>query len=324
MRVFVTGASGFIGTTLVKELVKEGHHVIGLARSPQSAERLRRVGAEPHAGTLTDLTSLRSGAEKTDGVVHLAYMHALSQIPLRQRLGLFVGGRPSGIVSRFVRITTQADRAAIDALGETLRDSARPLVTAFGTLGLAAPGKHWRAPANERDAPDPRSPGFGRAQVEQTVATWAERGVRTSIIRLPPTVHGYGRAGFVSELIRIARKRNLSAYPVDGANRWPAVHVEDAARLFRLALESGQAGTTYHGVAEEGIALKGIAETIAHALHLPCQSLPTESRGGHFGWLGAFVGLDNPAEAALTRAALDWGPTQVGLLADLEQGTLFS
>ena len=323
MRVFVTGASGFIGTILIKELVKEGHHVMGLARSPQAAERLRRVGAEPHAGALTDLTSLRSGAEKSDGVVHLAYMHALSQIPLRQRLGLLLGGPPSGIVSRFVRITTQADRAAIDALGATLRNSGRPLVTAFGTLGLAAPGKHWQVPANEKEPPDPRSPGFGRAQVEQAVGAWAEHGVRASIIRLPPTVHGYGRAGFVSELIRIARKRRLSAYPIDGAHRWPAVHVEDAARLFRLALESGQAGMTYHGVAEEGIALKDIAETIARALHLPCQSLPVERCGSHFGWLGAFVGLDNPTEAALTRAALDWVPAQTGLLTDLEEGPFF-
>lgn len=323
MRIFVTGASGFIGTALIKELLKEGHQVIGLARSPQSADRLRRVGAEPHAGALTDLDSLRSGAEKSDGVVHLAYMHALSQIPLRQRLGLFVGGLPSGIVSRFVRTMTQADRAAIDALGETLRDSGRPLVTAFGTLGLAAPDKHWRLPANESDAPDPRSPGFGRALIEQTVRAWAEHGVRTSIVRLPPTVHGDGRAGFVSELIRIARKRKLSAYCVDGANRWPAVHVEDAARLFRLALESGHAGMTYHGVAEQGIALKGIAETIARGLHLPCRSLTAESCGSHFGWLGAFVGLDNPAEAAFTWAALDWAPAQAGLLADLEQGTFF-
>ncbi len=318
MRVFVTGASGFIGTALVNELLGAGHRVCGLARSPRSAALLRQVGAEPHVGSLSDLDSLRRGVEASDGVVHLAYMHALSQIPLRQRLGLLVGGLPSGIVSRFLQSTSSADRTAIDTLGASLRGSGRPLVTAFGTLGLAVPGQQRAAPASESDVPDPRSPGFGRAEVEQSVNAWAEHGVRASIIRLPPTVHGHGQAGFVSQMIAVARRRKLSAYPAGGANRWPAVHVEDAARLFHRALEAGHAGATYHAVAEEGVTLAAIAGTIARRLELPCQPLPAERCASHFGWLGAFVALDNPATAAHTRQALSWNPTQAGLLADLE------
>lgn len=320
MRVFVTGATGYIGSALVKELIRAGHVVVGLARSDRAEAALRRVGAIVHLGSLTDLDSLRKGASTADGVIHLAYMHGLGQIPLRERLGIFLGGGPAGIVSRFVGVTTRADKRAIDAIGETLSGSGRPMVTTFGTMGLAVPGHIRAAPATERDHPDPRSPGFGRARVERAVQAWAERGVRASVIRLPPTVYGPGNAGFVSELIKIAGKKAVSAFPGDGENRWPAVHRNDAARLFRLALEDGSPGACYHGVAEEGIPVRSIAGAISQMLDVPHRSIPSERVAGHFGWLAPFVSIDNASSAQQTTAALNWHPSNAGLLEEIVQG----
>jgi nucleoside-diphosphate-sugar epimerase len=320
MRVFVTGASGFIGSAVVKELIASGHVVMALARSDKSAAALEKMGAAPRRGSLTELETLRTAAADADGVIHLAYMHSLAQIPVRQRLGIFLGGAPGGIVSRFVRATALADRRAIDALGAGLRGSGRPLVTTFGTLGLAATGRVVCAPATEADMPDPQSPGFGRAQVEQAVEVWAKRGVRASIVRLAPSVHGEDDAGFVSQLIRIARAKKHSAFVGDGRHRWPAVHRADAARLFRLALEKGAAGARYHGVAEPGIAQRDIAEAIGRRLHLPCRAITSDDAARHFGWLAPFVGVDNPTSAEYTRTALDWHPREADLLRDLEHG----
>lgn len=320
MRVFVTGASGFIGTALVRELVDAGHAVSALARTERSAAALRRLGVEPIPSSLTNPHVLREAAARSDGVIHLAYMHKLGQIPLPRRLSIFFGGAPSGIVSRFVQTTTVADQRAIDALGEGLRGSGRPLVTTFGTLGLGAPGHVGPAPATEADNPNPNSPGFVRATVEKNVEMWAERGVRASIIRLAPAVHGPGDAGFVSELARIARARKLSGYLEDGCMRWPAVHRADAARLFRLALEKGEPGARYHGVAEAAIAQRDIAEAIAQRLELSCQSIPTERAASHFKWLTPFLCVDNATSAEHTRAELDWQPRGPGLLKNLTEG----
>ncbi len=317
MRVFVTGANGFIGSALVQELIGAGHSVVGLARTAEAAEALRRRGAIPHPGALTDLESLRTVASNCDGVIHLAFIHGLSQITLRTRLRVLLGGRPGNIASRFMQVATQADQRALEVFGSCLQGSARPLVSTFGTLGLTSPGKAWPSPATETDAPDPRSPGFGRAQAERIVQTWAHRGVRASIIRLAPTVHGEGNAGFATELVRIARRKGAAAYLGDGRNRWPAVPRTDAARLFRLALEHAPAGACYHGVAEEGIPLRDLAGAIARRLNLPCQALPTEQASSHFGWLAPFVGLDNFTSAQETQAALAWQPSQPGLLAHL-------
>ena len=317
MRVFVTGANGFIGSALVQELTGAGHSVVGLARTTEAAEALRRRGATPHAGALTDLDSLRAAASNCDGVIHLAFIHRLSQITLRNRLQVLFGGRPGNIASRFMQVATQADQGAIDALGSSLRGSARPLVSTFGTLGLTSPGKAWPSPATETDPPDPRSPGFGRALAERSVQAWAHRGVRASIIRLAPTVHGEGNAGFATELIRIARRTGAAAYLGEGRNRWPAVQRTDAARLFRLALEQASAGACYHGVAEEGIPLRDLAGAIARRLNVPCQALAPEQASRHFGWLAPFVGLDNFTSAQQTQAALAWRPEPPGLLAHL-------
>lgn len=317
MRVFVTGANGFIGSALVQELIGAGHSVVGLARTIEAADALRRRGATPHPGALTDLDSLRTAVSNCDGVIHLAFIHGLSQVTLLNRLHILLGGRPGSIASRFMHVATQADQRAIEVLGSCLQGSARPLVTTFGTLGLTSPGRAWPSPATEADAPDPRSPGFGRALAERTVETWAHRGVRTSIIRLAPAVHGEGNAGFATELIRIARRTGTAAYLGEGRNRWPAVARIDAARLFRLALEHAPAGACYHGVAEEGIPLRDLAGAIARRLNLPCQALAPDQASRHFGWLAPFVGLDNFTSAQQTQAALAWRPEQPGLLAHL-------
>lgn len=259
MRVFVTGATGFVGAAVVRELIAAGHAVVGLARSEIGAKALLAAGAQPHRGDLDDPESLRRGAAISDGVIHLAFMHGLSKASITGRLQVLFGGLPSGIVSRFMTVTTEADRRAIDTLGAALKGSGRPLVTTFGTMGLA-PGLPVATPATEHDMPDPRSPGAGRAASEEVVERWASLGVRASMVRLAPSVHGDGDTGLIPQLIGVARKKRASAYIGNGLNRWPAVHRRDAARLFRLALERGFAGARYHGVAEEGVTFREIAE----------------------------------------------------------------
>jgi nucleoside-diphosphate-sugar epimerase len=233
MRVFVTGATGFVGAAVVKELIGAGHAVTALARSEEKAQALRAKGIEPHRGDIDDLDSLRSAAAAADGVIHLAFMHGLSQVPFQKRLRILFGGLPTGIVSRFLAVSAEADRRAIETVGAALKGSGRPFVTTFGAMGVAHAASRSPRPATENDSPAADSPGIARALTEETVEALASLGVRATMVRLAPSVHGDGDTGFVPQLIALARKKGNSAYIGDGANRWAAVHRADAARLFR-------------------------------------------------------------------------------------------
>jgi nucleoside-diphosphate-sugar epimerase len=292
MRVFVTGASGFIGSAVVTELIEAGHKVIGLARSDSSARAVEATGAQVHRGDLEDLDSLRAGAQGADGVIHLAYNHDFTDY--------------SG--------AAETDRRAIDALGDALVGSDRPLVVTSGLAGFAL-GRTM----TEDDAADPNSPRLS----EHAAMALTGRGVRVSVLRLPPSVHGENDHGFVPRLIEIARDKGVAAYPGDGSNRWPAVHRFDAARLFRLALEKAPAGARLHAIGDEGIPVRDIAGVIGRHLDVPVRSIAPEQAGDHFGWLGMFFSLDVPASSALTRELLGWRPTFQGLLDDLEEGHYF-
>jgi nucleoside-diphosphate-sugar epimerase len=292
MRVFVTGASGFIGSAVVSELIDAGHQVLGLARSASSADVVEAAGAHVHRGDLEDLESLRAGAESADGVIHLAFNHDFTD---------YAGA-------------AETDRRAIDTLGAVLAGSDRPFVVTSGLAGFA-----FGRTMTEDDAADPDSP---RAS-EHAALAFASRGVRVAVLRLPPSVHGEGDHGFVPRLIDIAREKGVSAYPGDGSNRWPAVHRFDAARLFRLALESAPAGARLHAIGDEGVPVRDIAGTIGRHLSLPVTAIAAETAANHFGWLGVFFSLDVPASSALTRERLGWRPTQTGLLDDLEEGHYF-
>jgi nucleoside-diphosphate-sugar epimerase len=306
MRVFVTGASGWIGSAVVPELIGAGHEVVGLARSDASAGALTAAGAEVLRGTLDDLDGLRSTAAASDGVIHLAFKHEIAFS------GDFQGA-------------ADADRRAVETFGDALAGSDRPLVIASGTLG-AAPGRV----ATERDGHGPASTmaAFGagpqtRWATAELTLSLAARGVRSSVVRLPPTNHGDGDNGFMATLVGIAREKGVSGYIGDGTNRWPAVHRLDSARLFRLALEAAPAGSTLHAVADEGVPIRDIAEVIGRHLDLPVVSIAPEDAGEHFTWLAGFLGLDAPASSALTREQMGWQPTQPGLIEDLEQGHYF-
>lgn len=313
MRVFVTGASGFIGAAVVQELLGAGHQVIGLARSDAAARSLLAAGAQPNSGSLDNLESLRRGAAAADGVIHLAYFHDINQIPLPARLGVLLGGHPAKIAERFVGAATQADQQAIETMGQALAGTDRPLVVAFGTLGMKA-GQL----ASEDQPYDPQSIGADRSKTEQSMQALATLGVRSSVIRLPPVVHGLGdKTGFAVRFMQIAQKKRNSAYLADGLNRWPAVHQLDAAHLFRLALEHGSAGGTYHAVADESVAFREIAEVIGQRLGVPTVSKTQQQAVSQFGFLGYFAGVDNPTSSALTRQRLNWNPAHPGLLADL-------
>jgi nucleoside-diphosphate-sugar epimerase len=292
MRVFLTGASGFVGSAVLSELRSAGHRVLALARSDAAAARLADAGVEVHRGDLVDLAGLRAGAAACDGVVHCAFPH-------------------DDFADRANNCAK--DRAAIGALGEALAGSDRPLVVTFGTPRLAG-----RA-LTEIDAPDPASPD-PRAASEAVALAFADRGVRVSTLRLPPTVHGDGDHGFVPMLIAAARRTGVSGYVGDGANRWPAVHRLDAARLYVLALEGAAAGSRVHAVAEEGVPTRAIADAIGRGTGLPVASVDA----GHFGWLGAFFALDVTASSALTRARHGWTPTQPTLLEDLAGSSYFA
>ncbi|WP_437991556.1 SDR family oxidoreductase [Sorangium sp. So ce145] len=293
MRIFLTGASGFIGSAIVPELARAGHRVLGLARSDASAERLAAAGVDVHRGSLTDLDSLRRGAAACDGVIHCAFSH--------DDFTDYAGN-------------CEKDRGAIEALGAALAGSGRPLVIASG-IARFAPGRV----ASEDEAPDASAGGL-RAASEQLALSFASRGVRVSSLRLPPSVHGDGDHGFVPMLIEIARKTGRSGYVGGGENRWPAVHRLDAARLFVLALEKAPAGARLHAIGEEGIPTRDIAGVIGRKLGVPVESVPRE----HFGWLGGFFALDTPASSALTQARFGWKPEKAGLLADIEHGTYFA
>jgi nucleoside-diphosphate-sugar epimerase len=296
MRVFVTGATGFVGTAIVQELLSAGHKVLGLARSEAGASALAAAGAEVHRGELSDLDGLRRAAAAADGVIHTAFNHDFS---------------------RFAENAAE-DRRAIEALGEALEGSDRPLLATSGLAGLA----HGRLAVETDLAPAP-SAGFPRA-TEAAVAAVAARGVRAAAVRLPPSTHGAGDHGFVPILIDIARRTRVSAYVGEGLNRWPATHRFDAARLFRLALEAAAAGGPYHAIAEEGVVFKAIAETIGRGLNLPVASVSPEDAAGHFGWFAMFAGIDAAASSERTRAQLGWAPVQPGLLVDMAASGYFA
>ena len=301
MRVFVTGASGHIGSAVVPELLAAGHQVVGLARSDGSARTLQAAGAEVRSGDLDDVAGLREAAAAADGVIHLAFKHEA------MRTGDFNGA-------------VAADMSAQEAIGSALEGTDKPFVSTSGTLVLAMAGITGR-PGTERDVV-----GSGaRIDAENMVIGLAERGVRSSVVRLPPLVHSdLDHHGFGPSLIGMARQRGVSGYAGDGSNRWPAVHTRDAARVYRLALESAPAGTRIHAVADAGVPFREIAEVIGRQLGVPTTSIPAEELAEHFSFLGGFVTLDNPVSAELTRQLLGWEPTHVGLIEDLEDRHYFA
>jgi len=306
MRVFVTGATGFIGSAIVGELLGAGHRVLGLARSEAAAASLKAVGADVHRGALDDLESLKQGAEAAEGVIHAAFNHD------------FMSSNAGGdFVSGYIA-AAETDRRAIETLGLALAGSNRPLVVTSGTALLA----HNRM-GTEDDEPDAASSAAPRIAAETTTLAMAARGVRAAVVRLPPSVHGNGDRGFVPGLIEIARQKKVSGYVNEGLNRWPTVHRSDAAVLYRLALEGAPAGARLHAVAEDGVALRDLATAIGRRLKLPVVSVPSSQAGDHFGWLANFVAMDNPTSSSLTRKLLGWHPAQRELIEDLEQGSYF-
>lgn len=296
MRVFLTGASGFIGSAVVQELLAAGHQVLGLARSDKAAKSLTAVGVEVHRGDLEDTDSLARGAAAADGIIHTAFIHDdLTK----------------------VAVYAQTDQRAIAAMATALEGTHKPLVTASATAMLA---RGTATAVETMPAPEdgPRAPS------EKTMLAAAERGVRTSVVRLPPSVHGAGDHAFVPMLINVARQKGFAAFVGDGANRWPVVHRLDAARLFRLALEKAKPGTRLHAVAEEGIPMRSLAEAIGQGLGVPARALPSDEVAAHFAWMSHFITLDNPTSSALTRGSMAWSPREAGLLDDMKKSGYFA
>jgi nucleoside-diphosphate-sugar epimerase len=291
MRIFVTGATGFIGTAIVQELINTGHQVLGLARSEAGARSLTDVGAEVHHGDIGDLDSLRRGASLADGVIHTAFNHDFSRM----------------------LTNCEEDQHAVEAMGSVLQGSDRPLImTSVAVLGAWVRGQPATEDNFNHEQPNPRK------MSESTAIALAQRGVKVSEVRLPQ-VHNPVKLGLISYLIRLAREKGVSAYIDDRLSRWAAVHLGDAARLYLLALEKRATGIRYHAVAEEGILLRTIAEVIGRNLNVPVKSIPAPDAAAHFGWLSAFVGTDMSASSKLTQERLAWRPTGPGLIADLEQ-----
>lgn len=291
MRIFVTGASGFVGSAVVPELLRAGHQVVGLARSDAAAAAVEAAGAEVQRGDLADVDGLRRGASAADGVVHLGFIHDFANYAK----------------------SAETDRIAIQTMAAALAGSSRPLVVTSGTLGVGAPG----TVGTEDDLAD------ATRRFSESALAAAPGSVHGIVVRLSPTVHGDGDHGFVPELIRVARAKGISGYPGEGANRWSAVHRLDAATLFRLGIEKAPAGARLHATAEEAITSRQIAEAIGKKLGIPVQSIPPAQVMAHFGWIGAFFSLDKPASSAKTRELLGWKPAHVGLMQDLEHGTYF-
>lgn len=296
MRVFVTGATGFIGSAVVDDLLKAGHQVLGLARSDAGENALMAAGAEVHRGSIEDLESLKSGAGQADGVIHTAFIHDFS---------------------KFLE-NCEKDRLAIGALGEALLGTAKPLIVTSGTA-LISNGRL----VTEQDLADLQSM-HPRIASEQAAAALAKQGVHVSVVRLPPSVHGAGDHGFVPMIIAMAREKGVSAYTGDGENLWPAVHRLDAAPVFRLALEKGAQNAIYHATAEQGVPFREIAALIGKHLHLPVESKTAENAAAHFGWFTHFAALNNPTSSQYTRETLGWRPEHQGLLADLEMAGYFA
>ena len=303
LRVFVTGATGHIGSTVVRELLESGHEVVGLARSDKSAAALTAAGAGVQRGNLDNLNSLRTGATAADGVIHLAFNN------ISETTDYAMSG--------------QVDLSAVETIGAVLEGTDKPFVITSGTLLLAllALGR----PGTEKDVIDTGSPPRPRVASENAVIAFAERGVRSSVVRLAPSVHSTAdHHGFVPSLIGIARVKGVSAYVGDGSNRWPAVHTLDAARLYRLAVEAAPAGSRLHGAGEEGVPFREIAEAIGRQLKVPVVSIAADEASDHFGFLSAFVSLDNPTSSKQTQELLMWQPQGPGLIADIEQGHYFN
>lgn len=296
MRVFVTGATGFIGAAIARELQAAGHQVLGLARNDAAVATLASMGVEAHRGELSDTASLVAGARACDGVIHMAFIHDF----------------------KAYAASVETDLRAVDALVQALEGSGKPLISTCGTAVLGG-GRI----GTEADAPTPGSAGFMRAASEAKVLAAAARGVRASEVRLAPSVHGAGDHGFVPMLIDIARRKGVAAYVGDGANRWPAVHRSDAARLYRLALEGAAPGSRLHGVAEQGVPMREIAEQIGRGLGVPVRSLDVDAARAHFEWMTGFVAMDNPCSSEITRHALGWHPTGPGLLEDMRDNGYF-
>ena len=291
MRVFVTGATGFIGSAVVRELIQAGHQVLGMTRSDPGAKALADAGAEVYRGNLEDPDSLRRGAAQADGTIHTAFDHDFSNFAAN----------------------CEKDRRAIEALGAALAGSNRPLVITSGTgMGNAVQGQLATEDVFNAKHPNPRSAS------ELAGAAVSGKGVNVTVVRLPQ-VHNTVRQGLITPLIDLTRKAGVSAYIGDGSNQWPAAHVLDVARLYRLALEKAEAGSRYHAVAEEGVAMRAIAEAVGRGLNVPVRAMSTEEAAAHFGWLALFAGMDLPASSAQTRQRLDWRPTGPGLLQDLEE-----
>ncbi|MDG4784247.1 SDR family oxidoreductase [Micromonospora sp. WMMD961] len=300
MRVLVTGASGHLGSAVVPKLLSAGHQVVGLARSDTSATAIEKLGAQAHRGDLSDFDVLREEASAADGVIHLAFRH-----------DLMLDGDLAG--------AAQADLDALTALADGLDGSGKPLVGTSGTAMLAMGGIVGR-PGTERDT----FPSGYRIDAENLVAGLAARGVRSSIVRLAPTVHSsLDRYGFITTIIAAARRNGYAAYVGDGTNRWPAVHTLDAAELYRLALEKAPAGTHLHAAADEGVPFRQIAEAIGRNLDIPVRSISSDEANEYFGFLGSFAQIDNPTSSAITRELLGWTPTHPGLIADLDEGHYF-
>jgi len=292
MRIFVTGATGFVGSAIVPELIAAGHQVLGLARSDAAAASLTALGADVQHGSLDNLESLRNGASAVDAVIHAGFNHDFSNFAA----------------------AAETDRFAIETLGAALAGSDRPLMVTSGTA-LATPGRV----ATEEDAANSTFP----RKSEEAAASAAARGARVSVLRLPPSVHGVGDHGFVPLLIRLAREKGVSVYVGDGLNRWPAVHRLDAARLYRLVLEKSPMAPRYHAVADEGVLFRDIAQVIGRRLNIPVVSQSPEEAVDHFGWFAHFAGLDCPASSAQTQKELGWHPTQPSLLSDIDQPSYF-